>query len=111
VTKRRQLSPGRVVGGQAFTRGHLYQLLSNPIYVGEVAHKAAGYAGRQRTVMASDPNSKATPSYGMGLPLWLWATRRLAMLGFSQTFSSRSKRGARGLGAPVPIANQIRTYW
>ena len=34
--RRRQQSSGRMTGGQPFTRGHLYQLLSNPIYVGEV---------------------------------------------------------------------------
>ena len=51
VTKRRQLSPDRAVGGQAFTRGHLYQLLSNPIYVGEVVHKGVRYAGRHEPII------------------------------------------------------------
>jgi site-specific DNA recombinase len=41
VTKQRQPSSGRVSGGRAFTRGHLYQLLSNRTYVGEVVHKGA----------------------------------------------------------------------
>ena len=51
LTKRRQLLPGRVVGGKGFTRGHLYWLLSNPIYVGEVAHKGVRYAGRHEAII------------------------------------------------------------
>ena len=38
-------------GGQPFSRGHLYQLLSNPIYVGQVAHKSARYAGRHDAII------------------------------------------------------------
>ena len=34
---------GQETGGQPFTRGHLYQLLTNPIYVGDVAHKGVTY--------------------------------------------------------------------
>src|SRR5687767_9428084 len=30
---------GRAMGGQTFTRGHLYKILSNPLYLGEVSHK------------------------------------------------------------------------
>ncbi len=45
VTKRRFLSGGRVQGGKPFSRGNLYQLLSNPIYVGDIAHKGQTYTG------------------------------------------------------------------
>jgi site-specific DNA recombinase len=51
VTKQRQQSSGRVTGGGPFTRGHIYQLLSNPIYVGEVAHKGASYPGRDAAII------------------------------------------------------------
>ena len=37
VTKRRSFASGRVQGGKPFSRGNLYQLLSNPIYVGDIA--------------------------------------------------------------------------
>jgi len=46
VTKRRLHSSGRVTGGGPFTRGHLYHLLSSPVYVGEAIHKATSYPGR-----------------------------------------------------------------
>ena len=51
VTKRRHQSSGRVAGGVPFTRGHLYCLLSNPIYAGEVSHKGARYPGRHDAII------------------------------------------------------------
>ena len=51
VTKRRKRSGGQETGGQPFTRGHLYQLLTNPIYVGDVAHKGAAYPGQHHGVI------------------------------------------------------------
>ena len=46
VTKRRAGSGRRETGGLLFTRGHLYHLLKNPIYVGDVTHKGAIYPGK-----------------------------------------------------------------
>ena len=34
-------------GGKPFSRGHLYTLLSNPIYTGHIAHKGQLYLGQQ----------------------------------------------------------------
>src|SRR5204863_6268052 len=34
-------------GGRPFSRGHLYTLLSNPIYTGQIAHKGALHPGQQ----------------------------------------------------------------
>ncbi len=51
VTKRRLHSSGRVTGGGPFTRGHLYHLLSSPVYVGEVTHKATSYPGRHEAII------------------------------------------------------------
>jgi site-specific DNA recombinase len=51
VTKLRRQSSGSVTGGGSFTRGHLYTLLSNPIYVGEVSHRGARYPGRHDAVI------------------------------------------------------------
>src|ERR1700736_1338076 len=33
-------------GGRPFSRGHIYNLLSNPIYIGEIAHKGQLYPGQ-----------------------------------------------------------------
>ena len=51
VTKRRKRSGGRETGGQPFTRGHLYQLLTNPIYVGDVANKGDTYPGQHQGII------------------------------------------------------------
>ena len=51
VTKRRKRADGRETGGQPFSRGHLYQLLNNPIYVGEVAHKSITYPGQHDAIV------------------------------------------------------------
>lgn len=44
VTKRRQQN-GHQTGGKPFTRGNLYKLLSNPLYIGQIPHKGETYAG------------------------------------------------------------------
>jgi hypothetical protein len=51
VTKRRSRTNGQPTGGQPFTRGHLYQLLTNPIYVGEIAHRDVTYAGQHDAII------------------------------------------------------------
>ncbi|MEO6153077.1 MAG: recombinase family protein [Croceibacterium sp.] len=42
---KRQASTGRLMGGCAFTRGQLYKILSNPIYLGEIHHQGRAYKG------------------------------------------------------------------
>src|SRR5829696_832577 len=37
---------GRSTGGKPFSRGHLYAILSNPIYVGRLAHKGRVHEGQ-----------------------------------------------------------------
>jgi site-specific DNA recombinase len=38
-------------GGKPISRGNLYALLSNPLYVGEVAHKKATYPGQHEAII------------------------------------------------------------
>jgi DNA invertase Pin-like site-specific DNA recombinase len=51
VTKVRALKSGRTVGGIAFTRGPLAQLLRNRFYIGEVAFKGEILKGEQSPIM------------------------------------------------------------
>src|ERR1700687_51482 len=37
---------GRAVGGLSFARGHIYKILSNPLYIGEIEHKSVRYPGQ-----------------------------------------------------------------
>ena len=53
ITKRRK-SGDQFYGGQPFTRGHLYQLLHNPVYVGEVVHKSQTYPGLHESIVRRD---------------------------------------------------------
>lgn len=45
-TKEQKYSTGRKVGGCSFTRGRLYHLLKNPLYIGRVKHKDTTYQGQ-----------------------------------------------------------------
>ena len=45
---------GRSTGGGLFSRGHVYKLLSNPIYVGRIAHKGRIYEGQHPSVVTLD---------------------------------------------------------
>jgi hypothetical protein len=40
-----------VTGGRPFTRGQIYKLLSNPIYIGEIHHKGQVHAGRHKAII------------------------------------------------------------
>ena len=46
VSKVRLSKTGKQSGGNAFTRGVLYSILKNPIYIGKVKHKKQQYEGR-----------------------------------------------------------------
>jgi hypothetical protein len=50
-SKQRVRRDGSRIGGQPFSRGALYALLSNPIYIGEIAHKEARYAGQHAAIL------------------------------------------------------------
>ena len=51
MTKRRLQATGEITGGASFTRGHLYQLLANPLYAGEVRHQGATYPGQHPAIV------------------------------------------------------------
>ena len=50
-SKVRIYQDGRVGGGRCFSRGALYTLLSNPIYIGEISHKGIRYAGLHEPIL------------------------------------------------------------
>jgi hypothetical protein len=51
-TKCRTPMNGMEQGGKPFSRGHLYRLLSNPIYTGQMAHKGELYPGQHPALIA-----------------------------------------------------------
>jgi hypothetical protein len=53
-TKIRQRVGQRMRGGRPFSRGHIYSLLGNPIYVGRIAHKDQSYEGQHPAIIDSE---------------------------------------------------------
>ena len=53
-SKARVSREGRRSGGHIFSRGALYTLLANPIYVGEVRHKTVHYKGQHEPILDRD---------------------------------------------------------
>src|SRR5580700_4611795 len=51
ISKRRISKTGIASGGHSFSRGALYALLSNPIYVGEIRHKNLRHPGQHQAIV------------------------------------------------------------
>src|SRR5271169_5179365 len=51
LSKRRTSKGGIESGGHSFSRGALYALLSNPIYVGEIRHKGICHPGQHQAIL------------------------------------------------------------
>ena len=51
VSKHRLTADGSAYGGQAFSRGSLYQMLQNRVYCGEIVHKGAAYPGEHPAIV------------------------------------------------------------
>src|SRR5712671_5846864 len=53
-TKRSTTAHGTERGGKPFSRGHIYRLLSNPIYTGRIAHKGQPYPGQHPALIDTE---------------------------------------------------------
>jgi site-specific DNA recombinase len=51
VSKIRVSKTGTRSGGRPFSRGALYELLANPIYIGEIRHKAIRHPGQHDAIL------------------------------------------------------------
>ena len=49
-TKRQIYRTGKQVGNCVFTRGRLYHLLKNPLYIGKIRHKDEAYEGQHDAI-------------------------------------------------------------
>ena len=54
VSKRRVSKSGNATGGKAFSRGALYALLQNRIYLGEITHKDTSYPGQHEAIISQE---------------------------------------------------------
>jgi site-specific DNA recombinase len=55
---------GRSTGGCLLSRGHIYKILSNPIYVGRIAHKGQIYGGHHPPIVTLDLWDEVQQSLG-----------------------------------------------
>ena len=53
-TQRRTTASGAERGGKAFSRGHIYRLLANPIYTGQIAHQGKLYPGQHPALIEAE---------------------------------------------------------
>jgi len=51
ITKRFTTAAGRIQGGRPISRGHLYRILANPIYLGRIAHKGQLHPGQHEALI------------------------------------------------------------
>ena len=50
-TAERVSTKGKRSGGLTFTRGHLYRILQNPVYIGRIPHKDTSYKGKHKPII------------------------------------------------------------
>jgi site-specific DNA recombinase len=84
---------GRSTGGGLFSRGHIYKIFCNPIYIGQIAHKGLVHEGQHSAIV--DPA--------------LWDTVQ-RMLGENKSKSQRRDRQSAN-AAPVPRIPNISIRW
>ncbi len=53
-TKVQHQQNGKTVGGKSFSRGHLYTLLTKPLYIGQVVHRGTIYPGQHQAIVDPD---------------------------------------------------------
>lgn len=53
-TPHRTAKSGRAHGGSCFSRGHLYRILSNPVYLGQISHRDKVYPGQHPAIIDQD---------------------------------------------------------
>lgn len=54
TTPKRFASTERQFGGRPFSRGHLYKVLSNPVYIGKIIHHEKTYDGQHPAIIDID---------------------------------------------------------
>src|SRR5205814_2811854 len=75
-------------GGKPFSRGHLYTLLSNPIYTGHIAHKGELHPGQQAALIDDES----------------WTAVRHQLAANTSNHRRRAKAAEPSLLAGLPVA-------
>jgi site-specific DNA recombinase len=54
LSRKRRTAKGNSVGGARYSRGALYAILQNPIYIGKIRHKDKTYEGQHEAIIQKD---------------------------------------------------------
>ncbi len=54
LSRKRRTAKGNSVGGERYSRGALYAILQNPIYIGKIRHKDKIYEGQHEAIIPED---------------------------------------------------------
>jgi len=54
ISRLRIHKSGKRSGGKPFTHGHIYRILTNPIYIGKIQHRDKVYAGIHKAIIDTD---------------------------------------------------------
>ena len=54
LSRRRRTAKGNSVGGGRYSRGALYAILQNPIYIGKIRHKEKTYEGQHEAIIPEE---------------------------------------------------------
>lgn len=54
LSRKRRTAKGSSVGGGRYSRGALYAILQNPIYIGKIRHKDKTYEGQHEAIIPED---------------------------------------------------------
>jgi site-specific DNA recombinase len=68
-SKNRTSGNGRVSGNAAFSRGSLYELLQNPLYLGEVRHKELRHPGQHKAIIKQEVWDRVQKRLAINRPL------------------------------------------
>jgi hypothetical protein len=86
TTKVRKSGDGRMWGGRPLSRGYIYKLLNNPLYIGRIAHKGKTYEGQHPPIINPDT--------------WDAVRAKLAA-------NARDRRSGNGARHPSPLAGKL----
>jgi len=53
-SKRYVTQSGRDQGGKVMSRGHIHKILTNPLYIGRIAHKGTTYEGQHHAIIETE---------------------------------------------------------
>ena len=86
TTKVRKSGGGRMWGGWPLSRGYIYKLLNNPLYIGRIAHKGKTHDGQHPPIINPDT--------------WDAVRAKLAA-------NARDRRSGNGARHPSPLAGKL----